>query len=102
MKHFTYSLLLVFLSGCSTMVPYAAFSLGYQIDAHTDYWLRTERTWQCDRNVQFNGELGVELPHNITIGYHHQSWLFCGGPFNSKPEVYQDDIRITKKFGGYK
>jgi len=27
-------------------------------------------------------------------------WLLCGGPFNDLPEIYQDDIRITKRWGG--
>jgi hypothetical protein len=101
MKHFTYLALLVILSGCAAK-PYATIALGYQLDDHSDYWVRTVRDYQCDTNVQFNGEIGLEFDNNLTVGYHHQSWVFCGGPLNNKPELYQDDIRITKKFGGYK
>jgi hypothetical protein len=87
------------LSGCAS-TPYAELSLGYQLDSGTDYWFQTDRSWQCSKNVQFNGEIGVEFKHDWKIGLHHQSWLLCGGPFNSRPEADQNDIRITKKFGG--
>jgi len=88
------------MSGCSTAKPYAEISLGYQLDGMTDYWLKTSNPDQCSRNVQFNGEVGLEFPHNWQLGYHHQSWLLCGGPFNHRPEIYTDDIRLTKKWGG--
>jgi len=87
------------LTGC-TATPYGELSLGYQIDGMTDHWLQTGRPWQCSKNIQFNGEVGLEFDNDWTVGYHHQSWLMCGGPFNERPEVYMDDIRITKKFGG--
>ena len=91
---------LLFISGCAA-TPYAEMSLGYQIDGMTDYYLQTDRDWQCNKNVQFNGELGLEFDNNWKVGYHHQSWLMCGGPSNNNhPETYTDDIRITKKWGG--
>lgn len=94
---------LVAVTGCSTAKPYAELSLGYQLDGMSDWYVRTARPWQCEKNVQFNGELGLELPAGWSVAYHHQSWLMCGGPFksgNGRPELYQDDIRISKKFGG--
>jgi len=54
---------LLFISGCAA-TPYAEMSLGYQIDGMTDYWQRTDRDWQCNKNVQFNGELGLEFDNN--------------------------------------
>jgi len=87
------------LSGCAA-TPYAEISLGYQIDGMTDYWLQTSNPNQCSKNVKFDAELGLELPNDWTVGYHHQSWLLCGEPFSNIPEIYADDIRITKKFGG--
>jgi hypothetical protein len=91
-------LCLLLLGGCSA-APYAELGLGYQVDAQTDYWVQTDREWQCSKQPQFHGELGLEFNNNWKIGYHHQSWVLCGG-HNDTPEVYMDDIRITKKFGG--
>ena len=94
-------LLLLMLAGCaSNPSPYATIGLGYQLDSNTDYWLKTEQEWQCSKQPQVHAEVGLEFDHQLTIGYHHQSWLRCGGPFNDLPEVYTDDIRIQKKFGG--
>lgn len=91
--------ILLLLSGCAA-TPYAEVSLGYQINGMTDYWIQTGNPNQCPKNIKFDGEVGLELPKDWTIGYHHQSWLLCGGPFNHRPEIYADDIRVTKKFGG--
>lgn len=87
------------LGGCGS-TPYAEIGVAYQLEGMTDYWLQGERTWQCDKGPKAEIEIGVELEGNWQVGYHHQSWYACGKPFNKRPEVYQDDIRITKKFGG--
>ena len=87
------------LAGCAAS-PYAEISLGYQLDGSTDYWLQTDRSWTCSKNVQFNGEVGLEFEHDLRVGLHHQSWVLCGGPFNTRPEVDSNDIRVTKKWGG--
>jgi len=87
------------LLGCETTEPYLELGVGYQIDSNTDWLLRTNRDYQC-RNPQFHGEVGLETEDGWTLGYYHQSWLFCGGPFNNRAETYMDAIRITKKFGG--
>lgn len=93
--------LILFLLGCaSAPEPYLEVGIGYQIDAQTDYWLQTDRSWQCSRQPQAHFELGAEFDHDLKIGYHHQSWWRCGGIGNDRPEVYTDDIRITKKWGG--
>lgn len=92
---------LLALSACSS-TPYFEVGVGYQIDDNSDWYLRTEREWQCSDNFQAHFEAGVEWDSGTRIGYHHQSWWSCGGPFNDKPELYVDDIRVTHKFGGVK
>ncbi len=84
------------LSGCAA-TPYAEVGLGYQIDKHSDWYVRTERPWQ-GRNPQFHLEVGVKSGR-YRCGYHHQSWLLSGGSFNHNPEVYADDIRCTLHIG---
>ena len=90
-------LLTVFISGCAT--PYAEVGVAYPLDKYTDYWVQTDRTWQCSNGPQAHFEVGVEK-NDWQLGIHHQSWWGCGGPFNNRPEVYENDIRITKKWGG--
>ena len=90
---------LLLLAGCAS-TPYAEIGLGYQIDGMTDQLVQTGHKDQCSYQPQVHLELGLEFDHDWTLGYHHQSWLMCGGPFNSRPEIYMDDVRITKKFGG--
>ena len=94
------TLVIALLTGCSTAKPYAELGLGYQLDGMTDQLVQTGLKDQCSIQPQFHAELGLELPNDWSLGYHHQSWLFCGGPFNSRPEIYTDDIRLTKKWGG--
>ena len=67
---------------------------------YSDYWVHNDRSWQCSKNVKFNGEVGLEFENDWSVGLHHQSWVLCGDPFNKRPEVDSNDIRITKKFGG--
>lgn len=95
------SLILV-VSGCAHVDPYAEIGIGYQIDHMSDWYLRTDRDWTCSNGDTFHAELGLEFDHDWRVGYHHQSHISCGGPFNSHPEVYQDEIILTKKFGGRK
>jgi len=92
---------LLVVSGCSTTPkPYVEVGIGYQVDGMTDYWLQTSREWTCSNGDTFHAELGLEFDHNLKLGYHHQSHISCGGPFNSHAEVYQDEIILTKKWGG--
>ena len=91
--------LLACLAGCASS-PYVEVGLGYQIDNMTDQLVQTGHKDQCSRQPQFHVELGIETENNWKLGYHHQSWLRCGGPFNHRPEIYTDDIRLTKKWGG--
>ena len=92
--------IVLFLIGCASVEPYAEIGIGYQINKNTDWYLETQRDWQCSWQPQTHIEVGVETKSNWKIGYHHQSWLACGGPFNDHPELYQEQIKIIKKFGG--
>ena len=94
------AVVLLLLAGCGTS-PYLEVGVGYQIDDNTDYWLQRDRSWTCDGALA-HAELGLEFERQWRIGYHHQSHWGCGGPFNDDPEVYQDEIILTKKFGGKK
>jgi len=97
----TFLLFMVPLGGCASQpAPYFEVGIGWNIDEMTDYWLKTEQSWTCDNNDTFHAELGLEWDNNVQLGYHHQSHVSCGGPFNDKPEVYQDEIILTKKWGG--
>ena len=90
------------LSGCAGTRPYAEIGIGYTLDSNSDWYLETKRDWTCDNHDVFHGEVGLEFPKDWTLGYHHQSHVSCGGPFNSNPELYQDEIILRKKFGGIK
>ena len=85
--------------GCA---PYLEVGVGYTIDQNSDWYLRTDRNWTCKNHDTFHAELGLEFKHQWRLGYHHQSHTSCGGPFNSLPELYQDEIILSKKFGGMK
>jgi len=93
--------ILLLLSGCVSPKPYFEVAVGYQIDGETDYWVQTSRSWQCSEQPKLDAELGMESKGGVRIGIHHESWLLCGTGLNDKPEVYSNEIRITKKWGGY-
>lgn len=99
MKKVLLCILAMGVAGCGTAAPYASVGVGYQVDQNSDWYVRTERDWQCD-NPQAHFEVGLEFDHQVTVFYHHQSWYRCGGPFNNKPELYVDHIGIEKKWGG--
>lgn len=87
--------------GCASVKPIAVLGVGYQLDSKTDHWLQTTRDYECSSNFPSHIKLGVETKNKWQISYYHQSWVPCGGPFNSKPETYKDQILIEKKFGGF-
>lgn len=78
---------------------YGEVGVAYQIDSNSDELVRTTQSYQCSDNFQAHFEAGLDWG-NTRVGYHHQSWWSCGRPFNSKAELYQDDIRIVRTFGG--
>lgn len=80
--------------------PYAEVGVGYQLDDMTDWYRQTSRGWECSQNWKATIEAGLDWGH-CRVGYHHQSWWLCGGPFyDERPETYADDIRGTCRFGG--
>lgn len=91
-------LVLLALQGCAAS-PYVEVGVAHQIDSLSDWFVQTDRPWQC-HNPQFHGELGLEWDSKVKLAYHHQSWFGCGGPLNGRPEIFTDDIRLTKKWGG--
>lgn len=93
--------LMALLSSCGTAQPYLEVGVGYQLDGVTDWYLQRDREWTCNGTLA-HAEVGLEFPKEWRIGYHHQSHWLCGGPFNNKPELHQDEIILTKKWGGIK
>lgn len=93
-------LMIATLTGCGTSRPYLELGVGYSLDKMSDWYLSTEREWTCSSPATAHAELGLEFEDNWRLGYHHQSHWSCGGPFNDKPELYQDEIILTKKWGG--
>jgi len=92
-----YLWILFLLVGCSHVKPYGELGLSFQFDEYSDWYLQTDRTWQCD-NPKFDLEVGIELHHGWQIGLHHESWLLCD---SGDPETYSNDLRINKKWGGW-
>ena len=85
--------------GCAGTEPYIQVGLGVPLDGHTDYWLQTDREWQCSKGPQAHIEMGLETPNNFKIGLNHQSWWLCGS-VNDRPEVYSNQIVLSKTWGG--
>ncbi len=82
--------------------PFASLGVGLQLEGSTDYWLQREREWQCDRWQQAWIEVGVEFKGGCSVAIVHQSWWFCGGPFNERPEVDMNALIGKCKIGGFK
>jgi hypothetical protein len=90
--------LAIAFTGC-VAVPYIELGVAYRIDEQSDWYQRSERGWQCDTPFEFHFEVGQEFSNNYKISLHHESQIACGS-FNSKPELYKNDIRLMKKWGG--
>lgn len=81
-------------------VLYFEAGVAWQFDNMSDYYLRTEREWQCSQNWQAHFEFGLDWG-KAQLGYHHQSWWVCGGPWwNDRPELYSDALTLTYRWGG--
>jgi len=78
---------------------YFDVGVGYQIDSMSDWHVRTERDWQCSQNWEAHFGFGLDWGR-ASLGYQHQSWWLCGGPFNDRPELYSDRILFNYRFGG--
>ena len=79
--------------------PYLELGLSMQLKKSTDYWIQSNRSWQCeDPGVQVAA--GLEHRNGFRLFIHHESFLLCG-TFNHKPEIYSNSIRFAWKFGGH-
>lgn len=86
--------------GCADVEPFARLSAAHQLNQHSDYLRSTERSYECSKNLQGIVELGVETKGHWEFSVEHQSWIFCGAPFNNDAETYTNKIKVSKKFGG--
>jgi len=87
----------ILITGC-TSTPYIAIGVGYQNDRGTDWYQHTAREWTCDKHDTFHAEVGTEWDSGWSVGYHHQSGVSCGKPFNTHPELYRDELIVTKRW----
>ena len=78
------------LTGC-VVQPYMELGIGHQLN----------RGNRDGRNPVAHIELGFE-GKNFYCGFHHQSKVREDIPFNRNQELYIDDIRCSKKWGGWK
>ena len=79
---------------------YFDVGVGYQIDSMSDFYVQTDRSWQCSQNWEAHLGFGLDWGR-ASLGYHHQSWWLCGQPFgNERPELYSDRILFNYRFGG--
>ena len=79
---------------------YFDVGVGYQLDNMSDHYLQTSREWQCSQNWSAHFEFGLDWGR-ASLGYNHQSWWVCGGPWwNDRPELYSDRILFNYRFGG--
>ncbi len=89
------------LVGCASAKPMGGVAIGFQVDDQTDYWLQTQRPWQCSKNIPFKAKAGVETEENLRVYLEHRSWLLCGEPFNGDdPETYNWTLWLEKEWGG--
>lgn len=82
-------LMTVILTGCGTTSPYLEVGVGYALDDNIDWYLRTER---CPTPVTALLEVGLEFQNNLSVGYRAR--------VDERPELYQEEIIITKRWGG--
>jgi len=79
---------------------YFDVGVGYQIDSMSDWYVQTDRDWQCSQNWEAHFGFGLDWGR-ASLGYQHQSWWVCGGPYwNDRPELYSDRILFNYRFGG--
>ena len=82
--------------------PFGSVGFGYQLEGATDYELRRAREYQCDRWQQAWFEVGLEFRNGCSVAIVHQSWWFCGSPFNERPEVDMNTLIGKCKIGGFR
>ena len=92
---------LILLTGCGkNLKPYADIGVVYAFPFSSDYWIHSDRSWQCEQ-PEFVGEFGMESDTGFHFGFHHYSMVMCG-TWNDKPEIYNNGFKMGWRFGGYK
>lgn len=79
------------LSGCAGFEPYGKLGFAVQIDEQTDYYLQTDRDWNCDNPAAIIA-LGVRNDKGTYCEAMHRSWYLCGTGRNSDPETYYNEL----------
>ncbi|MEE9158940.1 MAG: hypothetical protein V3U60_11200 [Gammaproteobacteria bacterium] len=82
---------LVLLSGCGTFEVYGKGGVAYQIDDQTDYYLQTDRDWNCDNPAAIVA-VGMRNDKGTYCELMHRSWWRCGTGDNSDPETYYNEF----------
>jgi len=85
--------LLLLLAGCGS-TPYFEVGVGAKVNA--DWYLEPEHGG--GRNPTAHFALGLAWENGTACEANHWSHWLDGGPFNSKPETYKDEIICTKRW----
>ena len=94
----TIMLAAIILSGCAVK-PTASVQLNYAFPFSSDYWIHSDRSWQCEQ-PQFRGEVGLETKGGWEAGVYHESMVLCG-TLNTKPEIFENGVYVKKSWGGW-
>ena len=84
-------LMFVLLAGCAGFEPYGKLGFAYQVDEVTDYYLQTERDWNCDNPAAIIA-VGVRNDKGTYCEAMHRSWYRCGIGGNRDPETYHNEF----------
>ena len=80
--------------------PYADVGIVYAFPFSSDYWVHSDRSWQCEQ-PEFLGEFGLVSDTGFHVAFHHYSMVMCG-TWNDKPEIYNNGLKFGWRFGGHK
>ena len=94
----TIMLATIILSGCAVK-PVASVQANYAFPFSRDYWVDSERSWQCEQ-PQFRGEVGLQTKKGFEAGLYHESMILCG-TWNEKPEIFENGVYVKKSWGGW-
>lgn len=109
-KIITVLLSLLLVGGCAgsntkvsdNVKPFGSVGIGHLLKGSSAYELQRAREYQCDNWQQAWLEAGLEFKNGCSISVIHQSWWFCGWPFNDRPEVTFNSLVGKCKIGGFK
>lgn len=85
---------LVYISGCANGTTYAEIGAGYKVKA--DYKLQPENAGGDNPTAHFR--LGHIWDSGIYCEAWHWSHWFSGGPFNNRPETYNNEVICGKRW----